>query len=234
MKYKLSPQPMFARKKWDYNECAIEGYKDCYCYEMKPEDTLIYVPDGGKDFLWNRNRKILCTLDCGSRVTKVEQPGDTLLGLHISPLYNAACSEEQLRLAMEKLGGMDSFREQTRYWNRKFSEIFYIEEVHPLIRHTLTRIMESKGQAAVEELAEAADYTPRQLEYVFRDHFGCGPKRLSQYIRLHCAVSYIVREPEKSFGVWAGQLGYSDQSHFQREFKRFLGMTPKQFVMRYL
>lgn len=234
MKHRLFHQPMFVQKKWGYSEFPIERYQDCYCYEMKPEDTLIYVPDGGRDYLWNHDKKNFCVLNCVSQVTRVEQPGDTLFGLHISPFYELDCNETEFSDFMEMLGSMDSLRERAAFLNRKFSEMFYMEEAHPLTRYAVTRIIESRGRAAVEEIAASADYTPRQLEYLFRKQFGCGPKRLSQYIRLHYALSYIVRQPEQSFGVWAGQLGYSDQSHFQREFKRFLGMTPKQFVMRYL
>lgn len=36
-----------------------------------------------------------------------------------------------------------------------------------------------------------------------------------------------------TFAQIAEETGYADPSHFQREFRRFVGMTPKQFQAEY-
>lgn len=234
MKQNMFRQPMFVQKKWNYREYLLDEWTDCYCYEMKPTDALVYIPDGGRDFLWNIDKRELCCLDSSNQVTVMEWTGDRLFGLHISPFYECDYELQQLKEWMESDDAKASFQERAVHCNRQLIQNIRMKEVHSLIRYVVEQIIKGKGGLAVEELAAGTDYSSRQMELLFRKQFGFGPKRLSQYVRLHYAVSYIVKEPGQSFAVIAEQLGYSDQSHFQREFKRFMGMTPKQFVMRYL
>lgn len=234
MKQNKFRQPMFAQKKWNYKEYILEEWTDCYCYEMVPDDAFVYIPDGGRDFLWNIDRKELCCLDYSCQVAVIEWAGDRLFGLHISPYYEYDYELGQIQEWMERDGVKVSFQERAVHCSRQLTQNIYMKEMHYLIRYAMEQIIKNKGRLTVEELAAGADYTSRQMEHLFQKQFDCGPKRFSQYIRLNNAVNYIVREPGQSFAVLAEQLGYSDQSHFQREFKRFMGMTPKQFVMRYL
>lgn len=234
MKQQTFRQPMFVQKKWNYREYLLEAWTDCYCYEMIPTDALVYIPDGGRDFLWNVDRKELRCLDCSCQVTVMEWAGDRLFGLHISPFYEYDYELQQLKEWMERDDVKVSFQERAIHCSRQLIQNIRMKEVHSLIKHAVEQIIKNKGQLAVEELAAGTDYSSRQMEHLFQKQFGCGPKRLSQYVRLHYAVNCIVKEPGQSFAAIAEQLGYSDQSHFQREFKRFMGMTPKQFVMRYL
>lgn len=234
MKQNMFRQPMFVQKKWDYREYLLEEWTGCYCYEMTPTDAFVYIPDGGWDFLWNIDRKELCCLDCAVQVRTIEWVGDRLFGIHISPFYECDYEMQKLKEWMEHGNVKLSFQERALRCSRQLRQNIRMKEVHSLIRYSVEQIIKSKGGLAVEELAAGTDYSSRQMEHLFRKQFECGPKRLSQYVRLHYAVSYIVQEPGQSFAVIAEQLGYSDQSHFQREFKRFMGLTPKQFVMRYL
>lgn len=234
MKQNIFRQPMFAQKKWNYKEYMLDDWTDCYCYEMIPEDAFVYIPDGGRDFLWNIDKKELRCLDCSGQVTVIEWTGDRLFGIHISPFYECDYELQQLKEWLERDDVKISFQERAMHCSRQLIQNIRMKAVHSLIKHTAEQIIKSKGRLAVEELAAETDYSSRQMELLFRKQFRCGPKRLSQYIRLHYAVSYIVQEPGQSFAVIAEKMGYSDQSHFQREFKRFMDMTPKQFVMRYL
>lgn len=234
MKQNMFRQPMFVQKKWNYREYLLEEWTDCYCYEMIPTDAFVYIPDGGRDFLWNIDKRELCCLDCSSQMAVIEWAGDRLFGIHIGPSYECDYELQRIREWMESDGAKVSFQERAVHCSRQLIYNIRMRKVHPLIQHAVTQIVKTKGRIMVEELAAENAYTPRQMEYLFRKQFGCGPKRLSQFVRLHYAVGYIVREPGQSFAVLAEQLGYSDQSHFQREFKRFMGITPKQFVMRYL
>ena len=227
-------QPMFAQKKWNYREYLLEEWTDCYCYEMLPKDAFVYIPDGGRDFLWNIDRKELLCLDCASQVTEIEWTDNRLFGIHISPSYECGYKQKEIKEWMMHDNEKESFQERVFYCRRQLMQNVHMKEIHPLICYAVEQIITSKGRLAIEELAAKTDYSSRQMEHLFRKKFGYGPKRLSQYVRLHCAVNYIVQEPGQSFRVLAERLGYSDQSHFQREFKRFMGMTPKQFVMRYL
>jgi methylphosphotriester-DNA--protein-cysteine methyltransferase len=69
----------------------------------------------------------------------------------------------------------------------------------------------------------------RQLERVFRDHVGLGPKTYSRLVRFDRTVRGIQRRGALSWTHFALIHGYSDQAHFINDFKEFAGVTPVQF-----
>ena len=52
-------------------------------------------------------------------------------------------------------------------------------------------------------------------------------------IRLQAALRKMEEDTGSTFAQIAEETGYADPSHFQREFRRFVGMTPKQFQAEY-
>ncbi len=82
----------------------------------------------------------------------------------------------------------------------------------------------------VEMLAERFDLGLRQLQRVFREYVGVSPKWVIRRHRLIEAAERL-RSPDESidFAVLALDLGYADQSHFIRDFKTMVGMTPAEF-----
>jgi len=81
----------------------------------------------------------------------------------------------------------------------------------------------------VDGLVERADLSARQVERLCRRYYGAPPKLLMRkYRALRAAVGFSL-DPEASWLDVAGDDFY-DQSHFIREFKTFVGMTPTQFA----
>lgn len=82
----------------------------------------------------------------------------------------------------------------------------------------------------VDALVAAADMSPRQVERWTRRHYGASPKLLARKYR---ALQAAVRLGTGEASGWADAAGdaFYDQSHFIREFKQFVGMTPSRFVI---
>lgn len=74
------------------------------------------------------------------------------------------------------------------------------------------------------EMALAASYSPRQLRRLQRQHAGVGPKDLHRITRFQRQLARLQDE-----GV-LDALGYSDQAHAIREFRKFTGLTPGQYM----
>ncbi len=81
----------------------------------------------------------------------------------------------------------------------------------------------------VDVLVAASGMSSRQVERWTRRHYGASPKLLSRKYR---ALQAAVRLGNGDADTWAEAAGDSfyDQSHFIREFKQFIGVTPTAFI----
>lgn len=80
----------------------------------------------------------------------------------------------------------------------------------------------------VEGFADAIGVTQRQLSTLCRRDFGFAPKLLLRRQRFLRTLGTLRERPDQP---WASLLdaAYVDQSHFIREFRRFMGMTPNAY-----
>lgn len=79
--------------------------------------------------------------------------------------------------------------------------------------------------ASISMLADKACLGKKQFERVFRDMVGMNPKEYSRIVRFQKALSLMQCGNTDYIGI-ATECGYSDQSHFIREFKAMSGRTP--------
>ena len=77
-------------------------------------------------------------------------------------------------------------------------------------------------------LAREAGVHPVHFAVVFRRFHGCSLGEYARRRRLDAARSRV-GDPDVPLSQIALELGFADQSHFTRTFKRFTGMTPGQY-----
>ncbi|MDX1998122.1 MAG: helix-turn-helix domain-containing protein, partial [Thermoanaerobaculia bacterium] len=82
----------------------------------------------------------------------------------------------------------------------------------------------------VEHLAAAAGRHPRRLQRLFAEYVGVSPKWVIQRYRLHEAAECIARGEVADWAGLALDLGYADQAHFIRDFRRLVGKTPADYA----
>ena len=78
------------------------------------------------------------------------------------------------------------------------------------------------------KMAERAGVTLRLLELFFHDRFGMGPHDWMLEVRMADAFKLVVAKV--SVKDVASKVGYKQVSHFSREFKRYYGFPPRQYV----
>lgn len=104
-------------------------------------------------------------------------------------------------------------------------------------RHYLQEAMEhirvSTGTYSVDELAEKVFVGKRQLQRAFQEQFGVSPKLYGRIVRFKGAYDYVKEHPKASWVDVTYHFGYSDQSHFIRDFKEFTGNNPTGFLSSY-
>lgn len=91
---------------------------------------------------------------------------------------------------------------------------------------------EAKGTLPVSQVAEAAHATVRTLERKFKESSGHTVKDVSGLMRFEQARNYLWLHPDVNLAGLAIDLGYTDQSHLSKEFKRYTGITPAAFAKR--
>ncbi len=84
----------------------------------------------------------------------------------------------------------------------------------------------------VDQVVERTAMGKRTLQRLFREYVGVGPKWVIQRYRLHDAAERIAKGEGGGWARFAAQLGYADQAHFIRDFKRFVGETPARYAVR--
>ncbi|MCP1469559.1 AraC-like DNA-binding protein [Sphingobium sp. OAS761] len=84
-----------------------------------------------------------------------------------------------------------------------------------------------EGSPRIEVLAETTGLSPRQLARLTNKYYGAPPKLLARkYRALRCSARIAL--DGESWQQLCDEGGFYDQSHFIREIKHFIGLTPHQ------
>lgn len=68
------------------------------------------------------------------------------------------------------------------------------------------------------------------MERLFREYVGVGPKWVIQRYPLHDAAEHAAVGKACDRADHAARLGYADKAHFIRDFRRFVGQSPKRYA----
>ena len=98
-----------------------------------------------------------------------------------------------------------------------------------VVEACVARIEAAAGTVDVDEMAADAGLSRRQLERRFADVVGVGPALLAAIFRFRSVFDLLQRDAARLWTDAALAAGYYDQSHFIREFRRFVGCTPSEF-----
>jgi len=91
---------------------------------------------------------------------------------------------------------------------------------------------EANGTMPVSQVAVAAHTTIRTLERKFKRSSGYSVKDVSALMRFEQVRNRLWLYPHSNIAGLAHELGYADQSHLSREFKRYSGTTPGAFARK--
>lgn len=97
--------------------------------------------------------------------------------------------------------------------------------------NALKLIEKSHGNILIKDIQYQTNTTKKSLERFFNQHLGLSPKLYSQIVQFNSAKNIIenLKANQKVFKV-GFDLGYYNNSHFAAQFKRFSGVTPKQYL----
>ena len=99
-----------------------------------------------------------------------------------------------------------------------------------LISVLVQRIIEEPALTKVEALQEGSGLSIRALQRAFGTYVGLSPKWMIQRYRLHEALERIAGEDPPDWPRLALELGYFDQAHFIKDFKKLVRRTPAEYL----
>jgi AraC-like DNA-binding protein len=133
---------------------------------------------------------------------------------------------ESLYTALESIQDIDEIARITDQHLRGYYRDWTV--MRPSVEIT-EYIFNKKGMLTVQELLDIFPHSKRTLERIFAREVGASPYRFICLVRFN----YIIREFEKqehdSLTSLIEKYDYYDQFHFEKDFKKFLGQSIKEY-----
>lgn len=155
-------------------------------------------------------------------------------------LLGLAPGEEGVRLFAHPVAALHAILKRCVEADRIDEALHHVERhfmqtrapIDPMLARAGAAMREANGTLAVSEVAAAAHATVRTLERRFKASSGHTVKEVSGLMRFEQVRNALFHRPHESIAGLAHALGYVDQSHLSREFRRYSGTTPAAFARR--
>lgn len=131
----------------------------------------------------------------------------------------------------EKLTEAKSYQEKSDVLNLFFTSVALKHSKEKrIVASSIDFILKNKGIISSSQLIKFTGYTERHIERLFMDSIGINPKKFANIIRLNYFLQQIKTKPDYiNLTGLAYEVGYADQSHLIKEFKKNTGMTPSTY-----
>lgn len=169
------------------------------------------------------------------------QPGmaypffQTTLAEFVTPTAapEALCKRLRLTQVFEQLVAIKDVTARSEFLNHwLLDQLQQALNVNPELPHALNQL-EQQTLPSITSLAETTQLSQRQLERVFKEWVGISPKQYSRLLRINSARHQLkTAKSDTDLSEVALAAGYFDQAHFNREFKRVVGLTPGQYLKK--
>ena len=138
----------------------------------------------------------------------------------------------QMQGELDKMVGDGRIEEAVSVVKRYFLEARSRVGVDSMLYKAGVAMQKANGSLPVSQVAAAAHATVRTLERNFKQSAGYTVKDVSALMRFEQVRNRLWHYPDTNLAGLAHELGYADQSHLSKEFKRFSGATPAAFARK--
>lgn len=92
------------------------------------------------------------------------------------------------------------------------------------------KIMSSPTIEEINQIAQITGYSNKHFTHLFKNQIGFTPKIFQRIIKFNQILPKIQNQESISWTQISYECGYYDQSHFIRDFKKFSGFNPSEFI----
>jgi len=107
------------------------------------------------------------------------------------------------------------------------------DEAIELVCRIAERVAADREITRVAQVVSEFGLGARKLQRLFDEYVGVSPKWMIQRYRLHEAAERIAAGAVIDWAELALDLGYADQAHFIRDFRRMVGRSPAEYAKQF-
>lgn len=148
--------------------------------------------------------------ELAGRHTRLADLWGSSAGLALEQLMNSRSPEQQLDLLESILA----------------ARLPHVRAIHPAVARALEQLAVTDS---IRDVVSQSGYSHRRFIALFGREVGLTPKLYCRVLRFQKALEHWAAGSAVSWVDLALDAGYTDQSHFNREFKQFSGVTPGEY-----
>lgn len=213
---------------------------------------LPIVPDGCMDIIYKFKENDKDVLLVGAMDETIITPiasGDYYFGIRFKPSYLSYLLSTSMNEFSNKIVSLKSISEElylkldfiqndeehrVKCLNAIFEEEFLKTVIDKRIVSCVNEILKSYEDISVEKVVYIAKISQRQLERLFHYHLGYSIKKFIAIVRFYNAHKTMVENGIQKLSEVAYDAGYCDQSHFNKEHKKYTNFSPTDINMSIL
>ncbi|HFE36871.1 MAG TPA: AraC family transcriptional regulator [Gammaproteobacteria bacterium] len=227
----------------------LQGVVHSYL-QIKAEKSTPYpvIPDGSQSIFISPQCSMISGAQLKVRDIQILEPGE-YFGIRFYPgalryFFNLDLSEITDQLVDEKyfpsrtFGNLHDtiyrcqhFRERAAVCE-KWLSAHYSSLSTSQFDQALGLIYQSAGNLRINQLSDHVGWSARHLSRIFKLRTGLNAKTFSQIIRIQNACRQLYKTPGDSLET-ALALGFFDQPHLNKDFKKYLLANPRDFFDRF-
>ena len=114
--------------------------------------------------------------------------------------------------------------------NILINQLYSFEKNNHIFEIAVKKIISSNGLMRIDELCNILGYTKRHIDRIFTELLGISPKEFTCITRFQ--AFYRNFHSNKDFNITDLYDSYYDQSHFIKEFNKFTGYSPGEYLKK--
>jgi AraC-like DNA-binding protein len=149
-------------------------------------------------------------------------------------VYDGRIIRNDLQILHDKLQGCASIKQKTALIDAYFiANLSVLSPQQTITDHALA-LIHGQEIMSIQKLADELGFSQRYLEKNFKKTVGLSPKTYSLIIRFKYMEQQLKNISAARWRELNFASGYHDQNHFIKDFKRFTGLTPSDYLLENL
>jgi AraC-like DNA-binding protein len=146
------------------------------------------------------------------------------------PLSDVCQSDSFIRHILSKW----DYHWQMEAFMDAYSDLFenaQFSEKQELCQYIVNRFSDGEDEINLAVLEKETGYSRQYINRIFQEKVGFSVMRFGKVLRAHNVLQNLTDlQGQAALARVAYDLGFSDQSHMTRDFKKYIGVTPLQFL----